>query len=118
MEPAQIVSCVFYLALAVGSFVISWFQFQEKGFLLNNYYFWATQEERRRMSKEDKRPYYRQSGAAFLLIGVVLLTITVFQVTEWTWMLWVLGLEAIGAVIYAFASSIKLEQRKSEETKC
>ena len=118
METAQIVSCVIYLALSAGSFAISWFQFQEKGFLFNNYYLWASQEERRRMTPEDKRPYYRHSGGAFILIGAFLLLVSAYIATEWAWLLWAFIPSTIAVCVYAFVSSIQLEQRKSEKTKC
>ena len=66
----QAVCAAICLVLTAGAFVISFRQFQEKGYLFHNAYIWASQEERRRMDEreESKRPYYRQSGTEFLLL--------------------------------------------------
>lgn len=106
--------CGIFLVLAIGAFVISYFQFREKGYLFNNAYFWASQEERRRMDekKESKKPHYRQSGFAFMLIGLIFLIYAVYIITHWIWMLAALVLTIIIAVVYAVISSIKMEQQK------
>lgn len=56
MGIGQIICGIISIVLAIGAFVISYFQFREKGYLFNNAYFWASQEERRRMdeNKESK----------------------------------------------------------------
>mgnify|MGYP001114684325 CR=1 FL=1 len=57
MDLAKVISFIICLALSAGSFVISYFQFMEKGFLFNNAYLWGSQEQRRRMDqdKESKK---------------------------------------------------------------
>ena len=113
MGVGQII-CGIFLLLAIGAFVISYFQFREKGYLLNNAYFWASQEERRRMDerKESKKPHYRQSGFAFMLIGFIFLIYAVYIMTHWIWTLAALVLTIITAIVYAVISAIKMEQRK------
>lgn len=49
MRPAQMITGIIFLTLGIGAFVISYLQFKEKGYLLNNTYFWASQEERKQM---------------------------------------------------------------------
>ena len=114
MTTGQIVCCVIFLALAIGAFVISGLQFMEKGYLFNNAYFWASQEERKRMdeNKESKRPHYRQSGFAFLLIGLLFLIAAVHIATGWRWMFAVLILAVITAVVCAVVSSVLIERRQ------
>ena len=114
MTTAQTVCCAIFLALSVGAFVVSMLQFLEKGYLLNNAYFWASQEERKRMdkNKESKKPHYRQSGFAFLFIGLLFLIEAVHIATGWIWMLAVLILAVIIAVVYAVVSSVLIERRQ------
>lgn len=114
MDAGQIICGIIFLLLAIGAFVISHFQFKEKGYLFNNAYFWASQAERRRMDEEkaSKRPYYRQSGFAFMLIGIICLIFSVYIATDWIWMYVVVWISVIIAVAYAVVSSIKLEQHK------
>ena len=114
MTIGQIVCCVIFLALSIGAFVISRSQFMEKGYLFNNAYFWASQEERKRMdeNKEGKKPYYRQSGFAFLLIGLLFLIAAVHIATGWRWMFAVLILAVIIAVVCAVVSSVLIERRQ------
>ena len=102
-----------FLTLAIGAFVISSLQFKGKGYLFNNAYFWASQEDRKQMNqnKEGKQPYYRQSGFAFVFIGLILLIFALYIVTEWMWMYIVLWVSVIIAVVYAVGSSVQLKRR-------
>lgn len=113
MGISQIVAGGIFLTLAIGAFVISSLQFKGKGYLFNNAYFWASQEERKQMdqNKERKKPYYRQSGFAFVLIGVIFLIFAVYIVTEWMWIYIVLWVSVIIAVVYAVGSSVQLKRR-------
>ena len=110
----RIIVCLIFLGIAVGFFVISWFQFKGKGYLFNNAYLWASPEERKRMDQDHgaKSPYYRQSGFAFLLIGVTCLLLAVYFATGWLWVFAVAGLSVVIMVIYAVASSVKLEMKR------
>lgn len=114
MEIRQIVGGMFFSALAIGAFVISYLQFQEKGYLFHNVYFWASQEERKKMDehKKGKRPYYRQSGFSFMLLGIICLIAAVYLLTEWIWMAAAFWISVVIAAIYAVVSSSKIERQK------
>lgn len=114
MEIGQVVAGLFLVALAMGGFVTSYLQFQERGYLFNNAYLWASKEERRRMDEEPerKRPHYRQSGFTFLFLALGFLALAIYSVTDQVWSyiaFW--GFMGI-AVIYAVISSIQIERRK------
>lgn len=97
------------LAIAAGTFIVSYFQFREKGILLNNAWLYASKEEREAM---NKKPYYRQSGVVFVLIGVAFLLNAVMVATKREWILYlVLGVFAV-AVVYAVVSSIRIEKNQ------
>lgn len=115
MNTGQIVGCIIFLVLAIGAFVISYLQFQEKGYLFNNAYVWASQEERKKIDeyKGRKRLHYRQSGFAFMLIGFICLIETVYLATDWIWMFVAFWIAVIIAVVYAIISSIQREQKSS-----
>ena len=110
MKPDQIVFGVIFLILSIGTFVISCFQFKEKGFLFNNNY----QEERKTMDedKERKKPYYRQSGFAFMFAGIVFLILAVGIYTQWVWLSIPCVLFAIIDLVYVIVSSIQIERHK------
>lgn len=112
MQIPQIIACMIYLALSVCTFFISYRQFREKGFLFNNGWLWANREVRQRMSREDKRPLYRQSGAVFLLLGLAFLTLAVMTITGWTWLFFAVIFLILIGIVYAAASSIKIERHK------
>lgn len=114
MVIGQILVGVIFLTLAIGAFVISYLQFKEKGYLFNNAYFWAAQEERKQMdkNKETKKTYYRQSGFAFIFIGLIFLIFAVYIVTDWMWMYIVFWTFVIIAVVYAVVSSVQIERHK------
>lgn len=117
MDTIQIAVCIIFLVLAIGAFVISYFQFKEKGYLFNNTYFWASQEERKRMddNRESKTPHYRQSGFAFMFIGFIFLAYAGYIATDWIWMSvagWVL---IIIAVVYAIVSSVQIERLERQK---
>lgn len=114
MSPVQIISSIIFLALGIGAFIISYLQFKEKGYLFNNAYFWASQEEREQMdkSKDSKKPHYRQSGFAFMFIGIFCLAFTIYIVTDWIWMYFAFWVLVIIAVVYAVVSSVQNERHK------
>lgn len=98
-----IVTGIIFL-FAVGSFIISFLQFREKGFLFNNAYLWASAEERKRM---NKKPYYRQSSIVFALIGVLFLILALEVLLGSGWLMFAFWLVVLIAVIYAIISSSK-----------
>ena len=115
MDIIQIIGVIILLAFDVGAFVISYLQFKEKGFLFNNAYLYASQEERKQMdeNKERKKPYYRQSGFAFMFIGMAILVGVIYIVTDLILMYIACWAFIIIAVIYAIVSSIQVETHKS-----
>lgn len=114
MDTVQVVSGMIFLALAIGAFVISYFQFKKKGYLFNSAYFWASQEERKRMDEnnESKGPHYRQSGFSFMFIGFIFLTYAVYIAVDWIWMLVASWAFVVIAVVYAIVSSVQIERQK------
>lgn len=110
----QMIVGLICLAAAVGSLVISYFQFKEKGYLFNNAYLWASKTQRKQMdeNKESKKPHYRQSGFVFLLIGLSFLALAVYSVTDQAWS-YIAFWSAMGAaLVYAVVSSIRIERHK------
>lgn len=101
-----------FLALAAGAFAVSVSQFRERGFLCSNAWFWASREERRRMDEnpESKRACYRQSGFAFLCIGICLLFLAAWAASGWIWALAGAGTAVLAAVVYAVVSSVRMER--------
>ena len=108
-----IIGCIMLVSSMV-TFLISYFQFKEKGYLFNNEYFWASPEERRRMdeNKESKKPHYRQSGFVFMFIGIFCLILAIYIFTDWIWMLVPFWLLVVVSVVYAVWSSIQMERQK------
>ena len=103
------IELILCLAIAIAAFTASYFQFREKGILLNNAWLYASKEEREAM---NKKPYYRQSGVVFVLIGVTFLLNAVMVVTKKEWVFYlVLGMLAV-AVIYAIVSTIRIEKKR------
>ena len=114
MSIGRMIGGVIFLVLSIGTFFISYLQFKEKGYLFHNAYFWASQEERKWMdeNKESKRLYYRQSGVAFMFIGIICLMGAVYILTDWIWMFAAFWISVIAAVVYAIVSSIQIERHK------
>lgn len=104
-----IIAGIMCLILAIGTFIISFFSFREKGFLFNNAYLYASKEERATM---DKKPHYRQSAIVFLMIGIMFLlnAVSVFLVNRWIG--YIAIAVAIITIIYAIVSSVAIEKRK------
>lgn len=113
MGTGQIIAGMIFLTLAIGAFLISYLQFKEKGSLFNNAYLWASQEERKKMdkNKESKKPYYRQSGFAFMLIGISFLLFTIYVVTGWMWARIAFWMSVIITVVYAIVSSVQIARQ-------
>lgn len=105
----EIIIACFLCLVSIGTFVMSVRSFLERGFLFNNAYIYASKEEREKM---DKKPHYRQSAIVFLLLGVSFLLLGIMTLTDAVWLLYVvLGL-AVFAIIYAFVSSVRIENKK------
>ncbi|MCI8638880.1 MAG: DUF3784 domain-containing protein [Coprococcus sp.] len=99
----------FCLLMAAAAYVTSYFQFKEKGLLLNNAWFYASKEERLKM---DKTPHYHQSGVIFSLMGTIFLLITIQIATGLKWVFYTYIAVIIATVIYAVVSSIRTERKR------
>ena len=66
----KIIGAIVLGIIAIVCFVISFLQFNEKGFLFNNAYIGASKQDRETM---NKKPHYKQSGVVFALIGIIFL---------------------------------------------
>lgn len=105
----NIIGMIILGLLAILSFVFSYLQFHEKGFLFNNAYIYASKKERENM---DKRPHYKQSGVIFLLLGIIWLINAVDIVLKTEWLFYLFIVVSVITVIYAIISSIVIEKRK------
>ena len=104
-----IIGALIFGTLAVACFVISYLQFNEKGFLFNNAYIHASERERKAM---NKKPHYRQSGVAFALIGIIFLINAIDVVLQTDWLIYLVVGLAIFAILYAIISSAMIEKRQ------
>ena len=97
-----VIQTVLFL-ISIGLFVISFFQFKERGFLLNNAYLFASEQERKTM---DKKPHYQQSGITFGMLGVIFLLIALEMLLRTGWLYYIVWTVAFIVIVYAIASSI------------
>ena len=95
--------------VAVVCLVISYLQFNERGFLFNNAYIYASKQERENM---NKKPHYKQSGIVFLMIGIAFFINTVEMILETGWLLYLVIVVAIITIIYSIISAVIIERRK------
>lgn len=95
--------------VALGCFVISFFQFKQKGFLFNNAYIYASEKERETM---DKKPHYIQTGVIFGFIGLIFTVNAINVLLKKNFLLFVVIGIAVMAIIYAIVSSVLIERRK------
>ena len=105
----NIIGPIFLGIMSIACFVLSYLQFNEKGFLFNNAYIYASKQEREVM---DKKPHYRQSGIVFLLLGIIFAINAVDMILKTGWLFYVVTVIAIIAIIYAIASSVIIEKNK------
>lgn len=107
MNTIEVVITIILIFVSVGCFVVSCFQFNEKGFLLNNAYLYATKEQRDKM---NKKPHYRQSAIIFLILGLIFLVNALKIIIKSNWLaIIVIGLVII-SILYAIVSSINIEK--------
>ena len=99
----EIVIQIVLFLISISLFVISFFHFKERGFLLNNAYLFASEQERKTM---DKKPHYRQSGIAFGLLGVIFLLIALEMLLKTGWLYYIVWAVAFIAIVYVVVSSI------------
>lgn len=105
----NIVGAIISGIVAIVCLVISYLQFNEKGFLFNNAYIYASKQERETM---DKKPHYRQSGIVFLMIGIIFLINVAEMILETGWLFHLVIVVAIIAIAYAIISSVAIARRK------
>lgn len=103
----MIVGAIVLFVISVFAFFVSIRSFMEKGFLINNAFIYASKQERDAM---DKRPHYRQSGVIFLLIGLIFLLNGLNLLFETEWIIHAVAAIMIFAVVYAIASSVRIEK--------
>lgn len=105
-----IIGAIMLVVIAIACFVISYLQFNEKGFLFNNAYIFASKQERETMVK---KPHYKQSGVIFSLIGIILLINSIDVILQIGWLFYCVIVVAMAAIVYAVISSIIIEKRKN-----
>lgn len=108
MQTSEIVTFIILLVISISGFIISGFQFKEKGFLFNNAYLYASKQERETM---NKKPHYRQSGIVFLLIGIIFLFNAIEIIIDSGWLFWGSMLFVAISIVYAIISSINIEKK-------
>ncbi|MCD4714813.1 MAG: DUF3784 domain-containing protein [Clostridiales bacterium] len=108
MHTNEVITLVVLVLISLIFFVLGYFQFKEKGVLLNNAYIYASKEERKQM---NKRPHYRQSAVVFVMIGIMFLfnAIEMFFKSGWLYY-FSIGL-IILLIIYAIVSSIMINRK-------
>ena len=105
----NIIGAILLGVISIICFIISYLQFNQKGFLFNNAYIYASKQERKNM---DKKPHYKQSGIVFLLIGTIFIVNTVEIILQTGWLFYLMICIAIIAIVYAIISSVIIEKRK------
>lgn len=104
-----IIGAIVLVVISIICFVISYLQFNEKGFLFNNAYIYASKQERKNM---DKKPHYKQSGIVFLFIGTIFLINAVDIILQTGWLFYLVICIEIIAIVFAIVSSVIIEKRK------
>lgn len=102
--------CAIILGIVVAvCFIISYLQFSQKGPLFNNAYIYSPKNEREDMAK---KPYYKQSGTAFLMIGIMFLINTIEVIVQTGWLFYLAIAVAVIASVYAVVSTVIIEKNK------
>lgn len=107
MEIWQIVESVIGGIISILLFTYSFFTSKEKGPILSNTYLLATLEERK---KVDKSAEYHLVTVVFGILGMVFLLFTIFILTSWSWINYIMGMLILIDIIYAITASIKSEK--------
>lgn len=108
MNAGDAIIFAFLLGVSCAAFLISFFQFKERGFLFNNAYLYASKKERETM---NKKPHYRQSAIIFLLLGIVFLILAIETLFAIKWLYPVAALVVTGTIIYAIVSSANMGRK-------
>ena len=106
----EIIVAILLGAIAVGCYVVGILQLLGKGFLLNNAFIYASKEEREKL---DKKPYYKQSGIVFCSLGTIFVFNAINVVAQRSELFICVIAMMIATVIYAIASSVTIENKKS-----
>jgi len=105
MNTSKMIFLLIQLAFSIGSFIIAYLQFKEKGFVFNNAYIFSSKEERKKL---DFKPYYRQSAIIFTGIGFNFLLLASDIIFHSKWLIFA----SIGLMIllvgYALVSTVKM----------
>ena len=105
----NIIGAIVLGIMSIACFVLSYLQFNEKGFLFNNAYIYASKQEREVM---DKKPHYRQSGIVFLMLGIIFAINAVDVILKTGWLFYIVIVIAVITIIYGIASSVIIEKNK------
>ena len=105
----EIIGAIVLGVIAIIFFVVSYLQFNEKGFLFNNAYIYASKQERKNM---DKKPHYKQSGIIFVLIGIIFGINAVDMILQTAWLFYLVIGIVIVAIVYAVVSSVVIEKKR------
>lgn len=108
MQTSEIISFIILLVISISCFIVSGFQFKEKGFLFNNAYLYASKKERESM---NKKPHYRQSAIVFTLIGIIFLINAIKITVNSEWLFWGSMLCVAIVIVYAIISTIHIEKK-------
>ncbi|MDD7700378.1 MAG: DUF3784 domain-containing protein [Eubacteriales bacterium] len=95
--------------VCAACFLISFFQWREKGPVFNNAYLYAGEETRREM---NKKPYYRQSAVVFLLMGIAFGVCAAEVALTSGWLFYAAAAVTLGMVVYVIVSSVKINQKR------
>ncbi len=98
---------VFTIALSLICFIISYFQFHERGILLNNAYIYLPMKDRENLYK---KPYYFQSGTVFLLLGIMFLITSLEIIFLTTWLMYFVFIDFILVICYAIVSTVHIKK--------
>ena len=109
MSKVKVVFLISMLLFSAISFIIGFFQFREKGFLLNNAYIYASEKERSNM---NKAPYYRQSAIVFFAVGIMFITSGLALIPGWNWPFPITIVLSILAIIYAIVSTVIIARKQ------
>lgn len=107
MDVTEMIATVTLSLISIGSLIISYCQFHERGFLFNNSYLYASKKNR---SEMDKKPYYRQSGVIFALISVLFFINAIEINLKTGWLIYVVFFIVFVMILYAAVSTIRINK--------
>lgn len=104
----ELIVGIICLTLAAASVILGIVQLCEKGKPFNNSYLFASEQERKTM---DLKPLFRQSGAVFLLIGVIFIINAAGCLLKNSNIFYLLIPVIAGTLIYAVVSSVAVNKK-------